>query len=494
MPEIDQGVAMADDPISIIAGRLRDIALRLDEAGVKAALLDDADTKLLSKTNDIDLVVSSLKKAVGVFSKCGFFIQLRPIRKKKIVELPVPQFRACVSVHGKLLTIDLIEVQQTGQSIWRELYSTNTCHPETGFPVGRPGPQAAWKTYKYFGVGNLGKIRQLQRLQKQWKSLCEEETFEGLERLKSLPDGINVLILYERLMKAQEEKAFREILDEARNTHGFRLKERNRVVLGGRLIGEKKASMSQVARALFYRWFLRYQVSGFPVVAFVGNDGSGKSSTITSLAGGSLAKIDPLVVSMKRKDPLFSIFSSIRTRLSRREKNRKGLSQWGRAVAVPSGWLKELIDFIDRLLRFELSLLWARAGLGPVFMDRYVTDRLRGEYSRDGFRLHPLEQFFPMPDAFIFFDVPAEVSMERKPEDRHDLSVLREKRYNYLRLMHEIDRVGMIDGLSPPSTVCLNAEQFVLSVCQEMHASRQSTFTRNWRRAKWRPQKPGRVV
>jgi thymidylate kinase len=145
------------------------------------------------------------------------------------------------------------------------------------------------------------------------------------------------------------------------------------------------------------------------------------------------------------------------------------------------------VDYFDRLVRFRLGLLWARCGLGPVFFDRYVTDRLRGEYRRDNFRLHPLEQFFPMPDSFIFFDVPAEVSVERKPEDNHNLIVLREKRVNYLLLMNEISRVHYIDGTRKPVDVHESANVFILSMCRKIGGSKIEGKGEKWERALWTP-------
>lgn len=474
--------------IAGLAGQLKEIADLLQTMCVRAALLDDNETDLLRNTNDIDLVVSSVKEAVSVFAKFGFFVQLRPTKTTVIRGLPIPQFRACTSDGGRLLTIDLIEVCDDAHNNWRDLYCGDQRHPEIGFSTGRSSTRIAWKTYKYFGVGNLGRVRQLRRLQEQWKSLTEEEGTEAVERLKALTEGGNVLMFLERLMEAQGDEELSDLLEAVRNTEGYKEKENNRVVLAGQLVGGKRVALKLVTSAYIKKWVGRYRISSFPVVAFVGNDGAGKSSTISYIAGGSLSKMDPLIVSMKRKDPYLSVLRPIRNWLTKRAKDNPGASLSNYAIAMPSYWLKEFLDYFDRLLRFGLSLLWSRAGLGPVLMDRYVTDRLRGEYSRDGFRLHPLEQFFPMPDAFTFFDVPAEISMERKPEDGHDLSVLYEKRENYLRLMREIDRVNTIDGLSTPDEVYNEAGKYVLLVCQKMQDSKTGIGSGKWRRANWQPE------
>jgi thymidylate kinase len=241
-----------------------------------------------------------------------------------------------------------------------------------------------------------------------------------------------------------------------------------------------------VFRALFLKHFLRYKISAFPVIAFVGNDGGGKTSTIGELSSHTLHKIDPIVVSMKRKDQFFVLTKVIKAVLIPLKQNQRIISVFG-FLSGPANWILEVVDYFDRLVRFRLGLLWARCGLGPVFFDRYVTDRLRGEYRRDNFRLHPLEQFFPMPDSFIFFDVPAEVSVERKPEDNHNLIVLREKRVNYLLLMNEISRVHYIDGTRKPVDVHESANVFILSMCRKIGGSKIEGKGEKWERALWTP-------
>lgn len=476
----------ADNQFDELFARLETVAVRLRDSGVKAALLDAPSSRPLETTNDIDLVVSSIKEAIRAFSDFGFFIQLRPQKKKSLESLPLPHFRACYGIGGKVLTVDLVQVKDEPRSPWAGLYSTIEKHPLIGFPVGCLSVRVAWKTYRYFAVGKVVYAKQLSRLQDQWLRLCESDTRAAIELVRSFPEGSNALILRERLIRSQNDEALAELLEEAKNTNGYRTKEQNRLVLGGSLLVGRITAALQVSRAFFYRFVLRYPISAFPVIAFVGNDGGGKSSTITGLASDRLVKLDPLVLSLKRKDSFLRLFRPMRRWLSNitAQNDRKTIS-W--ALVFPARWLLEAMDFVDRLLRFWLSLLWARSGLGPVFMDRYVTDRLRGEYARDKFQLYPLEQFFPMPDAFTFFDVPAEISMERKPEDNHNLTVLREKRSNYIKLMNEINRVHRIDGASTPSNVSQSTSAFILSVCHEIAKSQRGGSARKWGRATWRP-------
>ena len=329
-------------------------------------------------------------------------------------------------------------------------------------------------------------MRQLVRLRESWQCLDKDKIKAANKVLVRLPDGQNALSLLKKLVNSSENNNLPELLKISRGTEGFHLKEKNRIILSGSFLVDRSKIFSQMFRALFFKTFLRYKISAFPIVAFVGNDGGGKTSTICELLNRELYKIDPIVISMKRKDPFFCFTRVMKSLLLPFKKNQQGISVFG-LMSRPVNWILEVVDFFDRLVRFRLGLLWARCGLGPVFFDRYVTDRLRGEYCRGNFRLHPLEQFFPMPDSFIFFDVPAEVSVERKPEDNHNLIVLREKRVNYLRLMKEISRVHYIDGTTRPVDIHESANVFILSMCREIDRSKIEGKGEKWQRALWTP-------
>lgn len=474
------------DSLDDALGKLRTVAERLKADGIKAAVLDERDSRLFQTANDIDLVVSSLKVAVRIFSELGFFIQMRPIKKKSVKGLPLPQYRACYSVGKTLLTVDLIHVKADQESVWNEIYISNESHPLVGFQLGNQIIRVAWQTYKYFSVGNVAKVRQLVRLRESWQCLDKDKIQAANKILLRLPDGQNIWGLLKKLLNSSENNNLHDLLKILRDTEGFHLKEKNRIILSGSFLVDRSKIFSQVFRALFLKHFLRYKISAFPVIAFVGNDGGGKTSTIGELSSHTLHKIDPIVVSMKRKDPFFVFTKVIKAVLIPLKQNQRVISVFG-FLSGPANWILEVVDYFDRLVRFRLGLLWARCGLGPVFFDRYVTDRLRGEYCRDNFRLHPLEQFFPMPDSFIFFDVPAEVSVERKPEDNHNLIVLREKRVNYLLLMNEISRVHYIDGTRKPVDVHESANVFILSMCREIGGSKIEGKGEKWERALWTP-------
>ena len=143
------------DNLDDAIGKLRTVAERLKADGIKTAILDDQHSRLFQTTNDIDLVVSSLKVALRIFSELGFFIQIRPMRKNSVKGLPLPQLRACYSEGKKLLTVDLIHVKEDQKSVWNEIYLSDENHPLVGFPLGNQTIRIAWKTYKYFSVGNV---------------------------------------------------------------------------------------------------------------------------------------------------------------------------------------------------------------------------------------------------------------------------------------------------------------------------------------------------
>lgn len=470
--------------------RLREVSSHFQSSGLDAALLDGERWEKLKGKSDIDLIVSSGRKAIAAFSAHGFMIQVRPILERNLRGLPLPSFRAFMDFSGTLRAIDLIEVRPKKRQAWAAVYGSGEAHPELGFSIARKGPRVAWRAYKYLALGSVRGESQIRRLRTEWLSLSESELVEAKTELEKLQRGPAALVLIGALLTTKKDADLREVLRATRKSPGFVEKEKNRVVFAGNYC-RRQGPLRILIWALARKYIWGYRFSSWPLIAFVGNDGAGKSTTLDRLASQSLFKIDPVIMSMKRKD---------RALFRRKQKAGRGRMQPrccevgevasnGRMAKIE--WFPEMVDFVDRFARFAWCLAWSRAGFGPTLMDRYVTDRLRGEYSRLRFRFFPLEQFFPMPDAFVFFDVPAELSMKRKPDEGHTLAVLREKRINYVQLMAEIDRVETVDGSTDQDTVFQSARDYVVEVSQLMLLATEQpgvgNVARKWRRACWQP-------
>ena len=88
-------------------------------------------------------------------------------------------------------------------------------------------------------------------------------------------------------------------------------------------------------------------------------------------------------------------------------------------------------------------MAWADTGNGLTIFERYPTDRIRGEFPNQKNKWLPLEQFFPLPDGFIYLDVLPKESLTREKKDNHTLSEMISKRKNYLSLLKEFDEVKL---------------------------------------------------
>ena len=89
-------------------------------------------------------------------------------------------------------------------------------------------------------------------------------------------------------------------------------------------------------------------------------------------------------------------------------------------------------------------MAFADSGYGITIFERYITDKLRGEFPNKKNKFLPLEQFFPFPDGIFYLDVRPEISIERKIEDNHTMAEMTSKRKNYISLLEEFSEVKTI--------------------------------------------------
>ena len=89
-------------------------------------------------------------------------------------------------------------------------------------------------------------------------------------------------------------------------------------------------------------------------------------------------------------------------------------------------------------------MAFADSGYGLTIFERYITDKIRGEFPNKDNKFLPLEQFFPFPDGFFYLDVKPEITLQRKKLDGHTIEEMRSKRMNYISLLEEFDEVKMV--------------------------------------------------
>ena len=89
-------------------------------------------------------------------------------------------------------------------------------------------------------------------------------------------------------------------------------------------------------------------------------------------------------------------------------------------------------------------MAYADSGYGITIFERYITDKLRGEFPNKKNKLLPLEQFFPLPDGFFYLDVKPEITLKRKIKDKHTLEEMISKRANYISLLKEFTEIKKI--------------------------------------------------
>jgi len=291
---------------------------------------------------------------------------------------------------------------------------------------------------------------QLEETRDQWQSLEAVEKNSSIELLRKSEFPNKWLPCVEQFLTGNREDLNNEILTHIEKKG--KQKDRNRIVYSGDIRLEGLFRNPDVIWRLITSGRSEYEYS-LPTVAVVGNDGGGKTTYCNRLLNSEFYKTDPVRISFKRKDPILPVYSTIRPWLSRMTR-----SSWKRYFTETDGfrnrmkffvesvpfWIREFGDFFDRYVRYKIGQMWANAGLGVVLFERYSTDRLRGEYPGPARSLFPLEKYLPFPEKFMHFDVLPKDSLNRKPDDGHNIKSLQEKRNKYLRIIDSMDPVKNI--------------------------------------------------
>ncbi len=395
--------------------------------------------------HDIDIYISNLNLAKKIFQKCGWVIQNYGGRH------PVRAFFFVESESNWIVVELACKKNFIIQNTMKEILASSYKNSYGIFCLDKPSIVII-NIIKYFYKGQIRGQIQLTRLYSLWGEISERDRRKVRKIIvKELGE-----IFVEQIFNLMNERVIFDRLPEdiSRNISLKRLtKNSDRIVFDGKIKFLALLKNPYYIYRLIFSIFKRNKNS-FPMVAVVGNDGSGKTVFCNSFKRSEFIKNNPVHIVMRRNDPILPLYKDLRMQLKNKKKS------------FFLFWFIEAFDFIDRMLRYIAGSLWSRSGLGLVLFERYPTDRTRGEYLKGSFSFFPLEQFFPMPNLIILFDVSAEDSLLRKPDDGHNLLEQGQKRDNYIKLMQNISPSVVIDSKSTLDEAYKSASLAIWNQCK----------------------------
>ena len=295
-----------------------------------------------------------------------------------------------------------------------------------------------YKLVKYFSYGVVFSYEQLFKL-KRILNLVEINQLENILKLisKNLPQEIFWIkklidLDFSNFEKDNNVKNFwiekRIIRQKKRKIFAGKIKLKN-------LIRSKRFIYALIFGSLAV-WSKKH--NPLPAIAIVGNDGAGKT-TICNYVIKNFSKMDPAYFNMKSDLPLMP-FTKFMNKFLRKLINHK-IIQKIFPIRVFLSILGQSIDLLDQYIKYRLGMAFADSGHGVTIFERYITDKLRGEFPNKKNKFLPLEQFFPFPDGMFYIDVKPEISVSRKLEDMHTIEEMKSKRANYISLLKEFSEV-----------------------------------------------------
>jgi len=463
--------------LGIESHRLDSTLVAMSKEGIKYTFLGDyPDLPYSYSGADIDLLVDCDKKVAELFHLNGWSIQATSNSQ------PIRGF-IFSDTSKEWIVADIWDKSKIQSRVIADYLLCNYNQNDTRYHNPTNEGLIIWKLYKYICLASLRNDQQLAKVFKLWEKLDKK----AREKVYVLLSSCDLSDYYKKVMSdflsTKDGELESYVWNNIRKKREF--KHRNRLVYDGDIKLKAVLKNYSVVKKLLTAMIKKSKYP-LPMFGVVGNDGAGKSLFCNSLKRSTFYKTDPVHVNMKRKDPILPLYKYIRRGIKRI--SRVSMVRYGKKSTLDyvynlidfiPFWLIEIGDFFDRYIRYQFCKLWAKAGLGVVLFERYPTDRLRGEYPGPKLSLFPLEQYFPMPDEFIFFDVEPEDSMMRKPEDGHSLEELIEKRHNYLKLMEKIDPVTLIPAY-------YNREEAYLKCCQSINRKCREKQEYDTKLAQWK--------
>ena len=295
-----------------------------------------------------------------------------------------------------------------------------------------------YKIVKYFSHGIIFSYKQLYKLKKQLNSL-DSESLNYILNLtsKNLPKE-NVWI------KKLIDNDFK-IFEQDKNIKNFWINKRivrqnKRIVFNGKLRFKNLFKLSKFIYAFLFGSYAKWPKNHnpLPAIAIVGNDGAGKTSVCEHVIK-NFSKMDPVHINMKSEVP-FMIFTKYCNKFLKKLLNFK-LIRKIYLFKIIILFLGQLSNLFDQYIKYRIGMAFADSGYGITIFERYITDKLRGEFPNKKNKFLPLEQFFPFPDGIFYLDVTPEISVARKINDNHSISEMISKRENYISLLKEFNEV-----------------------------------------------------
>tara|TARA_Y100000590_G_scaffold467795_1_gene648016 strand:+ start:9157 stop:10680 length:1524 start_codon:yes stop_codon:yes gene_type:complete len=298
-----------------------------------------------------------------------------------------------------------------------------------------------YKLVKYFSQGIVFSYEQLFKLKNVLISLDTKDLEEILNLTsKNLPKE-NIWI---KKLVEYDFQTF-ELDNDIRNFwKRKRINRQNkRKVFAGKLEFKNLLKSKKFVYALIFGSLAKWPKNHnpLPAIAIVGNDGAGKT-TICDYIIKNFSKLDPAFINMKSDKPLLS-FTKYANKFIRKIIDSSIIKKLSLLKLILS-FLGQSIDIFDQYIKYRIGMAFADSGYGITIFERYITDKLRGEFPNKKNKFLPLEQFFPFPDGIFYLDVKPEISIERKIRDNHTIEEMTSKRKNYITLLKEFSEVKMI--------------------------------------------------
>ena len=298
-----------------------------------------------------------------------------------------------------------------------------------------------YKLVKYFSQGIVFSYQQLIKLKKILNSIDSKDLNEILNLTsKNLPkENIYIIKLIENDFKSFElDNDIRNFWTKKRVD-----RQKKRKVFAGKIEFKNLLKSKKFVYALLFGSLAKWPKSHnpLPAIAIVGNDGAGKT-TICDYIIKNFSKMDPAFINMKSDKPLMS-FTCHMNKYIRKILN-SSIIQKIPLLKNFFSFLGQSIDIFDQYIKYRIGMAFADSGYGITIFERYITDKLRGEFPNNKNKFLPLEQFFPFPDGIFYLDVRPEISIERKKHDNHTIKEMTSKRKNYISLLEEFSEVKRI--------------------------------------------------
>ncbi len=314
------------------------------------------------------------------------------------------------------------------------------CH-NTGLKHFKLNAIIYYKLVKYFSKGIVFSYEQLYKLKKILNSIKDKDLDYILHLTsKNLPkENIYIKKLVEYNFDTYESDI---------EIKKFWIKKRiirqnKRKVFAGKLKLKNLFKSKRFIYAFLFGSFAKWPRlhNPLPAIAIVGNDGAGKTSLCNYFIK-NFSKMDPAYFNMKSDQPLFS-FTKFMNKLIKKIINNIFIKKIV-PIKIFFKLLGQTIDIFDQYIKYRIGMAFADAGFGVTIFERYITDKLRGEFPNKENRFLPLEQFFPLPDGIFYLDVKPEISIKRKPNDDHTLDEMISKRKNYMSLLKDFSEVKIV--------------------------------------------------